>query len=61
MADPRIADLKPAVLDLEPGEYHWCACGESKSQPYCDGSHRTTSFTPLAFQVDEATKAALCM
>ncbi|MCZ6786111.1 MAG: glutamate synthase-related protein [Planctomycetota bacterium] len=61
MADPRIADLKPAVLDLEPGEYHWCACGESKSQPYCDGSHRTTSFTPVAFQVDEAAKAALCM
>jgi CDGSH-type Zn-finger protein len=61
MADPRIADRKPVVLDLEPGEYHWCACGESKSQPYCDGSHRTTSFVPLAFQVEDAAKVALCL
>ena len=19
--------------------YYWCACGQSKNQPFCDGSH----------------------
>ncbi|VAW93217.1 Glutamate synthase [NADPH] large chain [hydrothermal vent metagenome] len=27
-------------------EYHFCTCGSSKSQPFCDGSHVGTSFTP---------------
>jgi CDGSH-type Zn-finger protein len=60
MADPEIAKTKPAVLDLEPGEYWWCACGRSKNQPYCDGSHEATSFTPVAFTVDERKRVALC-
>ncbi len=60
MTQPRIADRKPAVLELEPGTYHWCACGQSKAQPYCDGSHRGTGFAPKAFTVTEKKKVALC-
>ena len=61
MAQPRVAAKSPVQIDLEKGEHHWCACGESKAQPFCDGSHRGTPFTPLAFTVDEPQQAHLCM
>jgi glutamate synthase domain-containing protein 2 len=61
MAQPKIAAKSPVQVDLEKGEYHWCSCGESKAQPFCDGSHRGTEFTPLAFTTDERQEAYLCM
>ena len=60
MAEPKIAERKPAVLELAAGTHAWCACGESKKQPFCDGSHKTTSFRPLVFTLTEAKKVALC-
>ena len=48
---PVIAQRKPYMLDLAPGEYRWCACGRSRSQPFCDGSHQGTAFTPINFTV----------
>jgi len=60
MPKPTIADKKPAVLDLEAGTYHWCQCGQSQNQPYCDGSHSGSGFTPIAFTLDAAKKVALC-
>lgn len=60
MDKPKIAQKMPYVLDLQPGKYYWCACGESKSQPYCDGSHKGTSFTPILTEITEAKKVALC-
>lgn len=60
MLDPVIADKKPTVIELEPGTYFWCACGRSKNQPYCDGSHGVTGFSPIEFTVDEKKKVALC-
>ena len=57
---PTIADTKPIVIELEPGKYSWCACGKSQKQPFCDGSHKGTSFSPVRFEVTEKKKVALC-
>ncbi len=62
MNPPEIADTKPIAVELEKGEeYYWCACGRSKNQPFCDGSHRGTDFTPEPFKAEETGEAWLCM
>lgn len=61
MSEPKIADKKPAVIELEAGTYHWCQCGQSQNQPYCDGAHKGTDFSPLKFTLEEAKKVALCL
>ena len=36
-----IARKSPFKVKVEKGKtYFWCACGLSKAQPFCDGSHR---------------------
>lgn len=47
-------------VELEPGTYAWCSCGLSKSQPFCDGSHAGTAFTPFKFEVSAAKRVGLC-
>jgi glutamate synthase domain-containing protein 2/CDGSH-type Zn-finger protein len=62
MSKPIVTDLKPTKAEVEAGtDYYWCACGRSKSQPHCDGSHAGTGITPLRFQPDTAGDAYLCM
>ena len=40
--------------------YYWCSCGQSKKQPFCDGSHKGTEFTPLAYKAEETKKMFFC-
>lgn len=58
---PKIADTKPVVMDLEAGTYYWCTCGHSVNQPFCDGAHKGTGFTPQKFVLEENKKVAICL
>lgn len=60
MADPKIAAKVPAIVNLEPGEYYWCACGESKNQPFCEGSHKGSEFSHVQFKIDVKKDVFLC-
>jgi len=60
MNKPTIAAKEPAVLELEPGTYYWCSCGKSANQPFCDGSHEGTAFTPKIVEITEKKTVALC-
>jgi CDGSH-type Zn-finger protein len=61
MSEPVAADKKPAGVNLVAGKtYHWCACGRSKGQPFCDGSHRGTGLRPLTWQAPETKQYWLC-
>ncbi len=60
MAKGKVAQKQPAVLELDPGTYHWCQCGESSNQPFCDGSHAGTGFTPMMVEITEKKTVALC-
>ena len=61
-SDPIIAGRQPETVTLTKGdEYVWCACGRSRNQPFCDGSHAGTGFQPVSFRATESGDAALCM
>lgn len=61
MADPKIAAKQPAPVQVEAGKtYYWCRCGHSNAQPLCDGAHKGSEFTPLAFTADVTKEVWLC-
>lgn len=61
MKIPTVADNKPIPVELKAGEeYYFCTCGKSANQPFCDGSHQGTDFTPMSFVAEESGDAYLC-
>jgi mannose-6-phosphate isomerase-like protein (cupin superfamily)/CDGSH-type Zn-finger protein len=50
MSSPVVARPKPCLVNLKAGRtYFWCSCGRSAKQPFCDGSHKGTDFSPVQF------------
>jgi len=60
MKEAKIAQKAPYVIDEKAGKKYWCACGESKNQPYCDGSHKGTGIVPTEVVLTEDKKVAWC-
>lgn len=60
LIDPVIYKKEPVTVKIGPGEYKWCACGLSKNQPYCDGSHDGTGFGPATINLAEERELPLC-
>jgi CDGSH iron-sulfur domain-containing protein 3 len=52
----------PAACKLEAGDYYWCACGHSNTQPFCDGSHKTRApeKSPMKFTMEAEKEVWLC-
>ena len=61
MTKPKIVAKKCKRVFLKPGIYHYCRCGLSKKQPYCDGAHEGTQFQPKKFTVNEPSEYGLCL
>lgn len=51
----------PIVVEVEPGKsYFWCSCGKSAKQPFCDGSHQGSEFSPLKFTAEKNQHVYFC-
>lgn len=57
-----MTDLKkPCLVEVTVGKHYlWCACGRSKTQPFCDGSHAGTAFKPVKYRADEDGEILFC-
>ena len=47
------------AIALDAGTYYLCSCGRSKNVPYCDGSHKGTSFEPFVLELESPQKVEI--
>jgi len=56
-----IAQKSPFAVQVEAGKsYWWCACGKSSTQPFCDGSHKGSEFTPVEYKAAKSEAVYFC-
>ena len=56
-----VSQKSPYLVEVEAGKsYFWCSCGRSEKQPFCDGSHKGTTFTPLKFEAEKSNQLFFC-
>lgn len=61
MSEPVIAQKSPYPIEVEAGKtYWWCACGRSAKQPFCDGSHKGSEFSPKEYKAAENGTLYFC-
>ena len=58
---PVVAQKGSYKVEVEAGKaYWWCACGKSAKQPFCDGTHKGSEFTPVKYEASEAKTVYFC-
>ena len=58
---PKIAQRGSYAVEVKEGKhYAWCACGHSKTQPLCDGSHSAVGMAPVVFKAEKSGTVYLC-
>jgi CDGSH iron-sulfur domain-containing protein 3 len=58
---PKTAQKAPFPVEVEEGKsYFWCACGQSAKQPFCDGSHKGSEFSPVKYTAPASKKVFFC-
>jgi len=61
MSNPESPQNAPYPIEVEEGQnYFWCSCGKSSKQPFCDGSHKGTEFTPVKYTAEKSGKVFFC-
>ena len=61
MSEANIPQKAPYPIEVKAQtKYFWCACGRSENQPFCDGSHQGTEFTPSAYTAEEDRTLYFC-
>ena len=61
MPKGKCVSKSPVAVEVEAGKtYGWCSCGLTKSEPYCDGSHKGSEFHPIKFTAEAEGKKYLC-
>ena len=61
MDAPIPAQKAPYNFTVEEGKrYFWCACGRSSNQPFCDGSHKGTTLTPMPYIAAKTEELWFC-
>jgi len=61
MSEAVVAKKGNFPTEVEAGKtYAWCSCGQSKNQPFCDGSHSGTDFSPIVWVAEETKTVRLC-
>ena len=61
MPEPVIVQKFPFKESVQKDiDYYWCKCGLSSNQPFCDGSHQSTTFAPEKISFDENNEVYFC-